>query len=151
LTKYDRICLGPNSPWPESWTSVQRELNELLLGCAEVYASDLRVGPHPKDAIRKPYLLYERGLGQDEAAAFLRARRHSLVEIKPDSNFRIPNARACSKNLHLLSRNDDHFRVNTEALIHVGAYAELILDRGWEPSMLVFDPFFSGAALDLWG
>lgn len=35
--------------------------------------------------------------------------------------------------------------------MHLGAYAELILDHGWTPDRLVFDPFISGAALDLWG
>lgn len=154
LTNYDRSYIRPGMAAPRSWTPAQCQLNQLLAECAEAYASDLRGTPHPaypRDAIRQPHLLYQPGLGQDEAVAFLRAQRHGLVEIKRDSNFLIPNARACSKNLHLLSRNDDHFRVNTEALIHVGAYAELILDRGWKPSMLVFDPFFSGAALDLWG
>ena len=32
-----------------------------------------------------------------------------------------------------------------------GAYAELVLDHGWPERHLVFDPFMSGASLDLWG
>ena len=148
------LPIKPGEPCPEWWIPAQRDVNDLLVGCAEVFASNCRATPNrqfPKDAVRRPVLLYNRGLGRDESTAFLRARQHGLVEVRPDSNFLIPNARECSKNLHLLSRNGDHFRVNNEALIHIGAYAELILDRGWKPSMLVFDPFFNKDALDLRG
>jgi hypothetical protein len=154
VSEYTPIKVTARSSIPSRWTSAQREVGELLLGCADIFAADHRQRPHrkfPTDGIRQPHILLNRGLGVDEAAAFLRAYRHGLVNVKPNGNFLIPNARACSLNLHLLSRNGDHLRVNTECLIHVGAYAELVLDYAFKSSLLIFDPFFNDDAMDLWG
>ena len=94
---------------------------------------------------------YGRGLGADEASGFIRALEHGLVVVAPDGGSQVPGARACSKNLHLVGRNEDHVVVHTEVLIHITSYAELVLDYGWEENCLVLDPFVRGAALDLWG
>jgi hypothetical protein len=50
-----------------------------------------------------------------------------------------------------IASSTDHVAVHTEVLVHVGAYAELVLDYGWSQDCLAFDPFTRGAALDLWG
>jgi hypothetical protein len=124
------------------------------MGCAASFAERCNEVPSlrfPRDEARRAALRYGRGLGADESAAFLRALEAGLTTIAPDGAFGIPSARACSPNLHLVGRNEDHVAVHTEVLIHIGAYAELVLDRGWEPGRLAFDPFIRGAALDLWG
>ena len=63
----------------------------------------------------------------------------------------MPSARACSPSLHLVGRNGDHVRLHTEVLVHVAVYGELVLDQGWNPACIAFDPFIGGAHLDLWG
>ena len=138
-----------------SWqTAAQREVHELLSRCATEFARQCRDQPNPKfprDVTRTALLRYGRGLGTDETAAFLRARDAGLVVVEGDGHFLVPQARACSPNLHLVGRNNDHVALHTEVLIHLGAYAELVLDRGWDPHRIVFDPFIRDAALDLWG
>ncbi|MGP3965127.1 hypothetical protein ACTWPT_55185 [Nonomuraea sp. 3N208] len=145
----------PSGADPVWQTDEQRRLHSLLMSCAEAFAAGCRAEPDRKylhsDLVRRPALLYGVGLGQDESRAFLRALDADLVEVGPDGWFFVPAARACSPNLHLIGRNGDHVKLHTEVLIHVGAYAELVLDHGWAPERLIFDPFFSGAALDLWG
>lgn len=138
-------------PWS---THAQAATDELLMACAEVFAAACRSWPSqkfPRDPVRSPSLLYGRGLGIDEASGFLRAMEHGLIVVAPDGGFQVPGARACSMNLHLVGRNEDHVALHTEVLIHITSYAELVLDHGWEESCLVFDPFVRGAALDLWG
>lgn len=135
-------------------TEAQAEVHELLMRCAAAFAQECNRRPSPKfprDSTRSAVLRFGRGLGADESAAFLRALEAGLATVAPDGGFLVPTARACSPNLHLVGRNEDHVAVHTEVLIHVGAYAELVLDRGWEPERLAFDPFTRGAALDLWG
>lgn len=132
----------------------QAEVHGLLMRCAVAFAQECNRRPSPKfrrDRTRSAALRFGRGLGADESAAFLRALEAGLATVAPDGGFLVPTARACSPNLHLVGRNEDHVAVHTEVLIHVGAYAELVLDGGWEPERLAFDPFTRGAALDLWG
>lgn len=151
---YERTIRGvgrQEQPWS---TQAQAATDELLTACAEVFAAACRSSPStkfPRDPVRSPRLLYGRGLGVDEASGFVRALEHGLVTVAPDGGFQVPGARACSKNLHLVGRNEDHVALHTEVLIHITSYAELILDHGWEENCVVFDPFVRGAALDLWG
>jgi hypothetical protein len=91
------------------------------------------------------------GVGADEASGFLRALDNGLVTLRPDGNFLVPGARACSPNLHLVGREGNGVKLHNEVLIHVAAYAELVVDHGWDPERIVFDPFFANDALDLWG
>ena len=124
----------------------------LLVDCAEVFAQRCRAHPsHPLDGTRTGSLLCAVGIGADEASGFLRALDNDLVTLMPDGNFRIPGARACSPNLHLVGREGEGAKLHNEVLIHVAAYAELVLDHGWHPERLVFDPFFGNDALDIWG
>ncbi|MCW2881055.1 MAG: hypothetical protein JWQ95_5155 [Sphaerisporangium sp.] len=150
-----KVMADPAGADPAWQTDEQRRLHTLLMDCAEAFAAGCRAVPSRKyrdiDLVRRPALLYGIGLGVDESRVFLRALDAGLVEVGPDGRFFVPGARACSANLHLVGRNGDHVKLHTEVLIHVGAYAELILDHSWAPDRLVFDPFFSGAALDLWG
>lgn len=135
-------------------TESQARVHRLLMGCAATFAETCNAAPSSKfgrDQTRRPALRYGRGLGADEATGFLRALDAGLVTLQPDGAFFVPSARACSKNLHLVGRNEDHVAVHTEVLVHVGAYAELVLDHGWRPQCIAFDPFIRGAALDLWG
>lgn len=46
------------------------------------------------------------------------------------------------------SPNADRF---LDAFSELERYEELVLDRGWDPQAIVFDPFFGNDALDLWG
>jgi hypothetical protein len=152
VVSYARTLAGLGQQEAIWQTDAQRRTHELLLSCAEVFAAQCRATPiKPRDPHRTPQLLYGRGLGADEAAGFDRARRHGLITIAADGNFQVPGARACSPNLHLVGRNEDHVCLHTEVLIHITAYAELVLDQGWTPDRLIFDPFFKKASLDLWG
>jgi hypothetical protein len=151
---YAKLLAGGDHPQPLWDTTDQGAVHSLLVGCAAEFAARCRAAPNPKfpkDATRRPMLRYGRGLGADEAAAFMRALRSELVIVEADGHFLVPDARACSVNLHLVGRNEDHVALHTEVLVHLGAYAELLLDHDWTPDRLVFDPFISGAALDLWG
>lgn len=151
---YERTIRGlghQERPWS---TKAQAATDELLTACAWVFAAACRSRPStkfPRDPVRSPLLLYGRGLGVEEAGGFVRALEHGLIVVAPDGGFQVPGARACSTNLHLLGRNEDHVALHTEVLIHITSYAELVLDHGWDESCLVFDPFVRGAALDLWG
>ena len=139
---------------PQWATDAQAVTHQLVADCAFVFASNCNIAPaekFPRDAGRRPTLRYGRGLAADEAAGFLRAKDAGLVTVQPDGAFYVPAARACSTNLHLVGRNEDHVTIHTEVLIHVTAFAELVLDKGWDPECIVFDPFIRGAALDLWG
>lgn len=151
---YARILTGAELPTPVWDAPEQAQVHELLTGRAAEFAAACRATPNqrfPRDSMRRATLLYGRGLGVDEASAFLRATEAGLVIVEPDGHFLVPSARACSANLHLVGRNEDHVVLHTEVLVHVGAFAELVLDLGWDTSQLVFDPFMRGAALDLWG
>ena len=151
---YERAMTGPGLPHVSWATAAQAETDEVLQACAAVFSAGCRECPSPKfprDVGRLPSLLYGRGLGADESTGFLRALAENLVIVAPDGGFQVPGARACSANLHLVGRNEDHVVVHTEVLIHITAYAELVLDLGWPQDRLVFDPFVRGAALDLWG
>lgn len=131
--------------------SVERLL-AVLLECAEGFADKCRAEPrHGSDGNRTGSLLCAAGIGVDEASGFLRALDYHLVTLAADGNFQVPGARACSPNLHLVGREGDGVKLHTEVLIHVAAYAELVLDHDWKPDRLVFDPFFGGDALDIWG
>ena len=135
-------------------TKAQDRLHQLLLACAATFAEKCTSTPmakFPRDSIRRGALRYGRGLGVDEATAFLRALDAGLVTLEADGAFFVPSTRACSPNLHLVGRNEDHVALHTEVLVHVGAYAELVLDHGWDAECIAFDPFIRGAALDLWG
>ncbi|WP_353952523.1 hypothetical protein V6K52_03500 [Knoellia sp. S7-12] len=151
---YERTIRGLGRP-EQAWsTRAQATTDEMLTACADVFAAACRSRPSkkfPRDPTRSPRLLYGRGLGVDEAGGFVRALEHGLIVLAPDGGFQVPGARACSKNLHLVGRNEDHVALHTEVLVHITSYAELVLDHGWEESCLVFDPFVRGAALDLWG
>ena len=153
-TDYSPLLVDPAAVSPTWATAAQAEVNALLVGCAAAFATTCRASPNPsfpRDVIRHAALRYGRGLGADESAAFLRALEHGLVTVDSDGHFFVPGARICSPNLHLVGRNEDHVAVHTEVLVHVGAYAELVLEGGWDPGRLAFDPFILGAALDLWG
>ena len=150
---YTRCCVDPAASAPAWATDAEAKAHDLLVGCAIAFAERCRQRPNPKfprDCARRAELRYGRGLGADEAAAFLRALRSDLATVAADGAFFVPG-RACSPNLHLVGRNEDHVAMHTEVLVHVGVYAELVLDYGWEPKCLAFDPFTRGAALDLWG
>ncbi len=151
---YSPILVDRSDPPPAWETEAQAAVHTLLMDCAETFAHRCCAQPSGKflrDDGRRPSLRYGRGLGADESAAFLRALDSGLATVESDGAFFVPAARACSPNLHLVGRNEDHVAVHTEVLIHVGAFAELVLDQGWKPERLVFDPFTRGAALDLWG
>ena len=151
---YSPLLVGDVQLDLEWATEAQARVHHLLIGCAAVFAETCNSTPNPKfscDQIRRPALRYGRGLGTDEATTFLRALDAGLVTLEPDGAFFVPSARACSTNLHLVGRNEDHVAVHTEVLVHVGAYVELVLDHGWSPECIAFDPFIRGAALDLWG
>lgn len=151
---YSPLLVDPSASPPAWETEAQAAVHALLLGFAQVFSERCCAEPNPKflrDNERRPTLRYGRGLGADESAAFLRALRAGLVTVEPDGAFFVPDARACSPNLHLVGRNEGHVAVHTEVLIHVGALAELVLDHRWSPDRIVFDPFIRGAALDLWG
>ncbi len=75
----------------------------------------------------------------DECAAFLRALDQGLVHVKPTGRFWATTARRTSRNLHLVGRSGTATALHTEYLIHIGAYAELILDHGWAPASLDFE------------
>jgi hypothetical protein len=150
---YDRLFCDPSS-LPALETPATRRVLSLLLDSAERFAARCRRNPDPRfphDADRSARLLCAVGLGNDEASGFLRAIDTGLVELHQDGNFTVPGARACSSNLHLVGRERDHVKLHNEVLIHVTAYAELVLNLHWEPGRIVFDPFFDGDALDLWG
>lgn len=154
LERWTQLRIGSDLPQPQWQTQAQRIVADLLVGAAEDFAHGCRSTPSPKfpsDTARRPELLLGSGLGPDECSAFVRAMDQGLVEFGPQGGFSIPGARACSPNLHLVGRNEDHVALHTEVLIHVGTYAELILDHAWAEDSLVFDPFFDSAALDLWG
>lgn len=127
---------------------------DLLLGWADSFAGACRRQPHPKaplDLTRSPQLLCAVGLGRDECAGFLRALEAGIVTVSEDGNFRVPAARQCSQNLHVVGRQGNQVGLHNEVLIHVTMYAELVLDYGWPQDRIVFDPFFANDALDLWG
>lgn len=148
---YQRIYCDA-SDTPAIANPAVRRVLRLLLECADTFAETCRKHPdHPSDATRTGRLLCAIGLGADEAAGFLRALDEGLITLRPDGNFKAPTARACSPNLHLVGREGEGVKLHNEVLIHVTAYAELVLDHGWDPSRLVFDPFFANDALDLWG
>lgn len=149
-----KIRVGQLLPEPEWESKDQARLDTLLRTSAKGFAEACRRRPdpkNPKDPNRRPELLYAEGLGADASHVFLRAFDEGLVTVDPDGGFFVPGARDCSRNLHLVGRQSDHVKLHNEVLIHVGAYAELVLDHGWTPAQIVFDPFFSGDALDLWG
>lgn len=124
----------------------------VLLESAQSFAAHCRANPrHDRDPARTGQLLCAVGLGEDETHGFLRALDQGLVVLDNKGGFQIPAARACSPNLHLVGREGDGVKLHNEVLIHVSAYAELILDHGWNPDRLVFDPFFTDDHLDLWG
>jgi hypothetical protein len=151
---YARVLVGRDIVVPDWATLEQDRLSSMIQECAAVFAEGCRRSPDrrfPQDPGRLPLVRYGRGLGVDEATGFLRALEAGLVTVEADGHFLIPRARACSRNLHLVGRNDDHVALHTEVLIHVTAYAEMVLDHGWQPERMVFDPFARGAALDLWG
>jgi hypothetical protein len=146
------IRVGENLPEPVWRSAAQAEVDRVMRHCAEGFSTRCRSGgKHLADPDRTPVLLYGRGLGEDECTSFLRALHPGLVTLADDGGFFVPGARSCSPNLHLIGREGDHTKLHTEVLIHLGAYAELVLDFGWPQSAIVFDPFFSGGALDLWG
>ena len=99
------------------WATTPQEATDgVLRSCATVFAAQCRARPStkfPKDASRAPRLLYGRGLGADEAAGFVRALKHDLIRVAPDGGFQVPGARACSLNLHLVGRNEDHVALHT--------------------------------------
>jgi hypothetical protein len=128
------------------------QVPDILMECADGFAERCRADPrHAHDRERVGRLLCAIGIGHDEATGFLRALDTQLITLTRDGNFRVPGARACSPNLHVVGREGDGVKLHNEVLIHVTAYADLVLDHGWEPTRLVFDPFFASDALDLWG
>ncbi len=148
---YERIdCSRDDMPDVED-PAMARVLS-LLLQCAEQFAKECREEPrHERDLTRSGRLLCAVGIGTDEASGFLRALDSELVTLRPNGNFLVQGARACSANLHLVGREGDGVKLHTEVLVHATAYAELVIDHGWHPQRLVFDPFFANDALDLWG
>lgn len=149
----NKTLTGPGRPEPDWVTPTQARAHALLASCAVEFAAACRAAPHtrfPRDAARRPELLYGSGLGVGEAAGFVRAVDEGLVVVAGDGGFLVPGARACSTSLHLVGRNEDHVVLHTEYLIQLTAYAELV-HSGWAQDRLVFDPFFGGAALDIWG
>ncbi len=149
---YDRIWCASREAVPAVDDPRIERLLAVLLECAERFAERCRAEPrHGSDSNRTGSLLCAAGIGVDEASGFLRALDNDLVTLAADGNFRVPGARACSPNLHLVGREGDGVKLHNEVLIHVAAYAELVLDHGWKPDRLVFDPFFGGDALDIWG
>jgi len=147
-----RLRIDENTDCPSDFDGAQRRLFDLLRGSAQGFATHCRTAPaHALDPQRRAELLCAVGIGKDEASAFMRAVDHGIVELGEAGGFSIPGARASSSNLHLVGREADHVKLHNEVLIHVGSYAELVLVHGWPERQLVFDPFMSGAALDLWG
>lgn len=125
------------------------EVKRLLEGWAAGFAFACQTKPsHHLDPTRGPSLGFgSRGLASDEGTAFLRAYEAGLVIVDPDGRFRLPGARACSDNLHLVGRSGDHVALHTEYLVHLGAYGELVLDHGWSRSQLSFER----GEFDIWG
>lgn len=147
-----RIRVDEFTECPTDFDGAQRRLVEVLRASARGFAVHCRSAPrHVLDPRRRAELLCAVGIGKDEAGAFMRAVDHGLVVFDDAGGFSVPGARAASTNLHLVGREGDHVKLHNEVLIHVGVYAELVLDHGWPERHLVFDPFISGAALDLWG
>jgi hypothetical protein len=81
-----------------------------------------------------------RGLREDESRCFARALDSGLVRVLPDGEFSLPGAAHNLERPHLIGE-DGHGGVtlHTEYLIHIGAYAELVLDHDWPPNQLAFD------------
>lgn len=149
---YHRLFVPAGSTLPSVEHPAIGRVLALLRECAEAFAQRCRAEPrHERDFTRSGSLLCAVGIGADEAAGFLRALDSELVTLAPDGNFTVPDARACSPNLHLVGREGDGVKLHNEVLIHVAAYGELVLDHDWRPDRLVFDPFFGSDALDIWG
>ena len=51
----------------------------------------------------------------------------------------MPGERSGKYTLHLIGRNGPGVAVHMEYLIHIGAYAELVLDHGWARGALEFE------------
>jgi hypothetical protein len=117
------------------------ELRGLLAAWAEGFAAACRAAPgHELDPARGGDLTVgARGIGIDEATAFKRTFDARLVQVDGDGRFVLPTAGECSSNLHLVGRSGDHVALHTEYLIHIGAFGELVLDWGWDPSSLAFE------------
>jgi len=147
-----RVWLNDETQAPILGSAAVDRLADVLQAEAAGFARNCREHPaHVLDGDRAARLLCAAGIGRDEARGFTRALDHGLVELDGKGGFIVPGARACSPNLHLVGRETDHVKLHNEVLIHVAAYAELVLDHGWAQDRLVFDPFMNGAALDLWG
>jgi hypothetical protein len=141
--------LGPGILRPISLDPVDAvaRVHQLVAGYAEAFAEACRNGTaqpskDPRTAANDK--AREGRLGSfkakpDECQAFLRAVDKDLIRIEPDGNFWAHTARRTSQNLHLVGRSGMATALHTEYLIQIGAYAELVLDRGWPPAKLDFE------------
>ena len=82
-----------------------------------------------------------RGVLHDEAASFLRALDHALIEVDDAGYVTLPTVRpkTLPGRYALLSKNGAGVSINLEYLIQIGATAELVLDHGWSASDIDFE------------
>jgi hypothetical protein len=109
----------------------------LLEECAVVFAASRTA--HTRQ-LRHTLDFGTRGLGSDEGRAFLRALDSGLVRVFPDGEFTLPGAAHNLNRPHLVGEDGKGgVTLHTEYLIHIGAYAELVLDHDWPRERLAFD------------
>ncbi len=122
-------------------------VHDLISRCAEEFAEACRTGQalpskDPKTAANDPGRegrLVSFKAQPDECHAFLRAVENDVIFVKPSGRFWAHTARRSSRNLHLVGRSGLATALHTEYLIHIGGYAELVLDYGWPPDLLDFE------------
>jgi hypothetical protein len=113
-------------------------------GCTRCLRSGLLgsppAGTRTPGTVQPALGLGSRGLGEDESRSFVRALDAGLVRVLPDGEFTLPGAAHNLNRPHLIGEDGKGgMTLHTEYLIHIGAYAELVLDHDWPAARLALD------------